>query len=60
MKLNHGVTAILAASLTCCTLAQALSPTSAPDNAPFNAGQLFATTCGCYHSDGGRAAGKGP
>ena len=22
--------------------------------------QLFATTCGCCHSDGGRAAGKGP
>src|SRR6201984_3306489 len=60
MKLNHGVTAILAVSLTCGTQAQAQSPTSAPDNAPFNAEQLFATTCGWCHSDGGRAAGKGP
>ena len=59
MKLN-GVTAMLAASLTCGTLAQAQSPTSAPDNAPFSAEQLFATTCGWCHSDGGRAAGKGP
>ena len=59
MKLN-GVTAMLAASLTCGTLAQAPSPTAAPDNAPFSAEQLFATTCGWCHSDGGRAAGKGP
>ena len=59
MKLN-GVTAMLAASLTCGTLAQAQSPTAAPDNAPFSAEQLFATTCGWCHSDGGRAAGKGP
>ena len=60
MKLSHGVTAILAAALTCGTPAQAQSPTSAPDNAPFNAAQLFATTCGWCHSDAGRAAGKGP
>jgi mono/diheme cytochrome c family protein len=33
---------------------------SAPDNAPLDVGQLFATTCGWCHSDGGRAAGKGP
>jgi len=59
MKLN-GVTAMLAASLTCGTLAQAPSPTAAPDNAPFSAEQLFATTCGWCHSDAGRAAGKGP
>jgi mono/diheme cytochrome c family protein len=59
MKLN-GVTAMLAVSLTCGTPAQAQSPTAAPDNAPFSAEQLFATTCGWCHSDGGRAAGKGP
>ena len=59
MKLN-GVTAMLAVSLTCGTLAQAPSPTAAPDNAPFSAEQLFATTCGWCHSDAGRAAGKGP
>ena len=59
MKLN-GVTAMLAVSLICGTLAQAQSPTAAPDNAPFSAEQLFATTCGWCHSDAGRAAGKGP
>ena len=59
MKLN-GVTAMLAVSLICGTLAQAPSPTAAPDNAPFSAEQLFATTCGWCHSDAGRAAGKGP
>ena len=32
----------------------------ATDNEPFDVGQLFATTCGWCHSDGGRAAGKGP
>jgi mono/diheme cytochrome c family protein len=32
----------------------------AADNEPLDVGQLFATTCGWCHSDGGRAAGKGP
>lgn len=32
----------------------------APDSGQFDVGQLFATTCGWCHSDGGRAAGKGP
>jgi len=32
----------------------------APDNGQLDVGQLFATTCGWCHSDGGRAAGKGP
>jgi mono/diheme cytochrome c family protein len=31
-----------------------------PDNAPIDVDQLFATTCGWCHSDGGRAPGKGP
>ena len=30
------------------------------DGAPLDVKQLFATTCGWCHSDGGRAAGKGP
>jgi mono/diheme cytochrome c family protein len=64
MKLNHGVvtlvSAVLVASLVCATTTQAQSGTAAPDNAPFDAKQLFATTCGWCHSDGGRAAGKGP
>jgi mono/diheme cytochrome c family protein len=32
----------------------------APDNGQLDVGQLFATTCGWCHSDGGRVAGKGP
>ena len=64
MKLNHGVMsllpAVLAGSLGCATPAQAQSATAAPDNAPLDVHQLFATTCGWCHSDGGRAAGKGP
>jgi hypothetical protein len=64
MKLNQGAMTLLpgmlAASLACAAPAQAQSATTAPDNAPFNVAQLFATTCGFCHSDGGRAAGKGP
>jgi mono/diheme cytochrome c family protein len=33
---------------------------AAPDNAPLDVQQLFATTCGWCHSAGGREAGKGP
>ena len=39
---------------------QAQSATPAPDNGTFDVEQLFAGTCGFCHSDGGRAAGKGP
>lgn len=64
MKLNYGVisvlTAMLAGSLGCVIPAQAQSATAAQDNAPIDVRQLFATTCGWCHSDGGRAAGKGP
>ncbi|MBR0753948.1 cytochrome c [Bradyrhizobium jicamae] len=35
-------------------------PAFAADDGPGEAGQLFATTCGWCHSDGGRMAGKGP
>ena len=52
--------AVVAASLACAVPAQAQPAATAPDNATFNAEQLFATTCGWCHSDGGRAAGKGP
>jgi len=37
---------------------QATAP--AQDNGSLDVGQLFATTCGWCHSDGGRVAGKGP
>lgn len=64
MKLDPGVMtflpAVLAASLAWATLAQAQSTTAAPNNVSLDVGQLFATTCGWCHSDGGRAAGKGP
>lgn len=52
----------LAASLAWATPAgaQSATPVAAPANEPFNVEQLFATTCGWCHSDGGRAAGKGP
>jgi mono/diheme cytochrome c family protein len=52
--------AVLAASLICTVPASAQSATPAPENAPFDVEQLFASTCGWCHSDGGRAAGKGP
>src|SRR5215510_12580669 len=64
MKLDYRVVtllpAVLAALLTSGTAAQAQSATAAQDNLPIDVGQLFATTCGWCHSDGGRAAGKGP
>lgn len=41
--------------------ARAQQPASpAPDNGQADVKQLFGTTCGWCHSDGGRAAGKGP
>ena len=64
MKLKHGVmtslATVLVASLAYAAPAQAQSATAAPDNASIDVNQLFATTCGWCHSDGGRTAGKGP
>ena len=64
LKLNGTAlqAAVLAASLACAVPAAAQQPAAppAPDNAPFDVGQLFASTCGFCHSDGGRAAGRGP
>ena len=64
LKLNGTAlqVAVLAASSACTMPAAAQQPaaTPAPDNAPFDVGQLFATTCGFCHSDGGRAPGRGP
>ncbi len=51
----------LAVSLTCAVPAAAQQPAAnEPGNAEFNVDQLFASTCGFCHSDGGRAAGRGP
>ena len=65
MKLDSNVTAlrvaVLIGWLTCAVPALAQQPAAArSDNAEFNVEQLFATICGFCHSDGGRAAGKGP
>jgi mono/diheme cytochrome c family protein len=51
---------VLAASLICVAPAAAQNATTAPDDEKFDVGQLFASTCGFCHSDGGRAAGRGP
>jgi mono/diheme cytochrome c family protein len=65
MKSDLGVMAllraVLAAALTFAVPAMAQQPAPpTPDNAPFDVEGLFASTCGWCHSDGGRAAGKGP
>jgi mono/diheme cytochrome c family protein len=64
MKLHLGimtlVPAVLVASLLCIMSASTQPAATAPDNAAFDVDQLFATTCGFCHSDGGRAAGRGP
>jgi mono/diheme cytochrome c family protein len=52
--------AAVAASLACAVPAQAQPAVTAPDNATFDVEQLFASTCGWCHSDGGRVTGKGP
>jgi mono/diheme cytochrome c family protein len=50
----------LAASWACAVPASAQPAAPAPDNATFDVEQLFASSCGWCHSDGGRVAGKGP
>jgi mono/diheme cytochrome c family protein len=57
---NALLPAALAAWLAYVAPASSQQTAAAPDNAPFNAQQLFATTCGWCHSGGGREAGKGP
>jgi mono/diheme cytochrome c family protein len=52
--------AVLAAALTFATPASAQSPPAAPDAATTDVVQIFASSCGWCHSNGGRAAGKGP
>lgn len=58
-KTSALLTLILATSLTApATPARAQQP--AAGTGQIDVPQLFATTCGWCHSDGGRAAGKGP
>ena len=55
------MTAVVGSGLAMAGTAAAQQPApTAPDNAPFDVEQLFASTCGWCHSDGGRIAGKGP
>jgi mono/diheme cytochrome c family protein len=51
--------AVLVASLEYAMLTRAQAQTP-EDLANFDVNQLFASTCGFCHSDGGRDAGKGP
>jgi mono/diheme cytochrome c family protein len=62
MKQNPGslLPALLAFCLGSAMPALAQSANATPDNESLDVPQLFATTCGWCHSDGGRAAGKGP
>lgn len=58
-RLAAAIAATLLSSLLCGT-SVAQSPPASGDKPPLDVPQLFATTCGWCHSDGGRAAGKGP
>jgi mono/diheme cytochrome c family protein len=61
MRLNlMAVGTALATWFACAAPASAQQDSAATDNGNFDVKQLFATTCGWCHSDGGRAAGKGP
>ena len=52
---------MLAVSLTYAAPAAAQAPAAKEQGkAEFNVNQLFASTCGFCHSDGGRVAGRGP
>jgi mono/diheme cytochrome c family protein len=63
MQLSLKITKLLTLTLALMVLAPpafAQQPSPTPDNEQLDVKQLFATTCGWCHSDGGRAAGKGP
>ncbi len=60
LKYVTELAAALAVSLACAMPAHAQSATPTSKDEPLDVEQLFATTCGWCHSDGGRAAGKGP
>jgi mono/diheme cytochrome c family protein len=59
-KITALLSAVLGGPLLYTALVQAQPATPAPDNESIDVEQLFAGTCGFCHSDGGRAAGKGP
>jgi mono/diheme cytochrome c family protein len=51
---------VVAVTIACGIPVPAQQPTTAPNEPTTDVGQLFASTCGYCHSDGGRSAGKGP
>jgi mono/diheme cytochrome c family protein len=63
-KLDVHVRALLAATLAvsviCAVSAGAQPAADSPNSGAFDVAQLFASTCGFCHSDGGRASGRGP
>lgn len=59
-KFTALLSAVLGTSLLSAAPVQAQSAPPSPENGTFDVEQLFAGTCGFCHSDGGRAAGKGP
>ncbi len=63
MQLNWKILALFPLMLAALFTASAKPARAQQPAAPteqINVEQLFATTCGWCHSDGGRAAGKGP
>ena len=51
---------VVAVTIACGLPVAAQQATTAPNEPTTDVGQLFASTCGYCHSDGGRTAGKGP
>jgi mono/diheme cytochrome c family protein len=51
---------VVAVTIACSIPVVAQQATTAPNESTTDVGQLFASTCGYCHSDGGRSAGKGP
>jgi mono/diheme cytochrome c family protein len=60
VKIKALLATALAASVICALPARTQPAADAPNNGAFDVAQLFASTCGFCHSDGGRAAGRGP
>jgi len=61
MRLSLKITTLLTLTLATPLMVPVLpARAQQPDNGQVDVRQLFATTCGWCHSDGGRAAGKGP
>jgi mono/diheme cytochrome c family protein len=50
----------IAVALTLALPSMAQQATATPEEPPMDVKQLFASTCGFCHSNGGREAGKGP